>query len=304
MAMSESHQRFLQVLMSHGIMEAAAVRTLHRHCCEVHKVHYMHDKLDDFVGVINKHLQPLFMHIKKGTDENNGKRYFSLVNVAENEVTNMAMDYAESELELFRKAMDLIIDSDNGFASSTNILNLADQLQSKKMKKKEVEQLLQNFVQEKWLIEKDGEYSLHTRCIMEMEHYIRSTYQDIVKTCNICPTMSPFRIVTKRFPISFHFLIPERAESKSEEREQCRSGHQIKTVIEQRNVILTEKISLVRADICAPELFFRTYLEVAATDGSNTGEYRKSSSLATSHLSISASIVYLTPFTLHCPPPV
>ncbi|XP_056391809.1 non-structural maintenance of chromosomes element 1 homolog [Hyla sarda] len=186
MAITASHQRFLQVLMSHGIMEGSAVRKLHRHCCEVHKAHYMPDKLDDFVAVINNHLQPLFMQIRKGTDENDGKRYYSLVNVAESDVTKMAMDYAENELELFRKTMDLIIDSDNGFASSTNILNLTDQLQTKKMKKKEVEQLLQSFVQEKWLIEKDGEYSLHTRCIMEMEHYIQSTYQDVVKTCNIC----------------------------------------------------------------------------------------------------------------------
>ncbi|XP_075687521.1 non-structural maintenance of chromosomes element 1 homolog [Rhinoderma darwinii] len=186
MAINQSHQRFLQVLMSHGIMEGLAVRTLHRHCCEVHKVQYRRDQLDDFVGVINKHLQPLFMQIRKGTDENDGRRYYSLVNLAENEVTKMATDYAENELELFRKTMDLIIDSDNGFASSTNILNLTDQLQTKKIKKKEVEQLLQNFVQEKWLIEKDGEYSLHTRCIMEMEHYIQVTYQDIVKTCNIC----------------------------------------------------------------------------------------------------------------------
>ncbi|XP_040297540.1 non-structural maintenance of chromosomes element 1 homolog [Bufo bufo] len=186
MALNDSHRRFLQVLMSHGIMEGSAVRTLHRHCCEVQKAHYMHDKLDDFVGVVNKHLQPLFMQIRKGTDENDGRGYYSLVNIAENEVTKMAVDHTENELELFRKTMDLIIDSDNGFASSTNILNLADQLQTKKMKKKDVEQLLQSFVQEKWLIEKDGEYSLHTRCIMEMEHYIQSTYQDIVKTCNIC----------------------------------------------------------------------------------------------------------------------
>ncbi|KAG9470258.1 non-structural maintenance of chromosomes element 1 homolog [Eleutherodactylus coqui] len=186
MALNESQQRFLQVLMSHGIMEDSAVRTLHRHCCEVHKVHYAHDKLDDFIGVINKHLQPLFMQIRKGTDENDGRRYYALVNIAENDVTKMATCYAENELELFRKTMDLIIDSDNGFASSTNILNLADQLQTKKMKKKEVEQLLQDFVHEKWLIEKDGEYSLHTRCIMEMEHYIQRTYQDIVKTCDIC----------------------------------------------------------------------------------------------------------------------
>ncbi|KAM9305496.1 non-structural maintenance of chromosomes element 1 homolog [Gastrophryne carolinensis] len=186
MAITQSHQRFLQVLMSHGIMEASAARRLHRHCCEAHKVHYMHDKLDEFVGTINKHLQSVFMQIRKGSDENDSKSYYALVNLAENEVTKLSSDYAEHELELFRKTLDLIIESDNGFASSTNILNLADQLETKKMKKKEVEQLLQSFVQDKWLIEKDGEYSLHTRCIMEMEHYIQTTYQDMVKTCNIC----------------------------------------------------------------------------------------------------------------------
>lgn len=43
--------------------------------------------------------------------------------------------------------------SGNGFASSTEILNLADQLKPKKMKKMEVEQVLQQLVQKKWLCE-------------------------------------------------------------------------------------------------------------------------------------------------------
>ncbi|XP_069838129.1 non-structural maintenance of chromosomes element 1 homolog isoform X1 [Dendropsophus ebraccatus] len=210
MAMTESHQRFLQVLMSHGIMEGSAVRKLHKHCCDVHKVQYMHDKLDDFVGIINKHLQPLFMQIRNGTDENDGRQYYSLVNIAENEVTKMAMDFAEHELELFRKTLDLIIDSDNGFASSTNILNLTDQLQTKKIKKKEVEQLLQSFVQEKWLIERDGEYSLHTRCIMEMEHYIQSTYQDMVKTCNICHNIAIQGQICDNCGIKIHLTCVEK----------------------------------------------------------------------------------------------
>ncbi|NP_001083134.1 non-structural maintenance of chromosomes element 1 homolog [Xenopus laevis] len=183
---NESHQRFLQALMSHGIMEGSAVRALHRHCCELHKVHYMHDKLDDFVGVLNRHLQPLFMTIEKGVGEEDGLTYYALVNRVENDITKMASDYAENELELFRKTMELIILSDNGFATSISILNLADELQSKKMKKKEVEQLLQSFVQEKWLIGRNGEYTLHTRCIMELEHYIRNTYQDVAKICNVC----------------------------------------------------------------------------------------------------------------------
>jgi len=49
--------------------------------------------------------------------------------------------------------MDLIILSENGFASSTDILNSADQLKTKKMKKKEAEQVLKIFVDDKWLSE-------------------------------------------------------------------------------------------------------------------------------------------------------
>lgn len=54
---------------------------------------------------------------------------------------------------LFLLQLELIVDSETGFASSTNILNLVDQLKGKKMRKKEAEQVLQKFVQSKWLIE-------------------------------------------------------------------------------------------------------------------------------------------------------
>lgn len=49
--------------------------------------------------------------------------------------------------------LELIVDSETGFASSTNILNLVDQLKGKKMRKKDAEHVLQKFVQNKWLIE-------------------------------------------------------------------------------------------------------------------------------------------------------
>nr|XP_006123340.1 non-structural maintenance of chromosomes element 1 homolog isoform X2 [Pelodiscus sinensis] len=180
--MTDGHRRFLQVLMSHGIMEGSVARTLHKDCCEIHKVYYAHDKLDDFISVVNLHLQPLFMQIRKGMSEDDGRTYYALVNLAETEITKMASDYTENELELFRKTMDLIILSESGFASSTNILNLADQLKTKKMKKKEAEQVLQNL--------RDGEYTLHTRCIMEMEQYILSNYQDLARKCNICRSLA------------------------------------------------------------------------------------------------------------------
>ncbi|XP_035755840.1 non-structural maintenance of chromosomes element 1 homolog isoform X1 [Egretta garzetta] len=238
--MTDAHRRFLQVLMSHGIMEGSEARKLHRRCCEIHKVfeavvtpprrkkdkeipvhavriqdcgcllnedrivYYAHDKLDDFISTINSHLQPLFMQIRKGMSEGDGRAHYALVNLAETEITKMASDYTENELELFRKTMDLIILSENGFASSTDILNLADQLKTKKMKKKEAEQVLKVFVEDKWLSERNGEYTLHTRCIIEMEQYILSNYQDVARKCNICHSLAIQSQVCESCGIGMH----------------------------------------------------------------------------------------------------
>ncbi|NXD15810.1 NSE1 protein, partial [Nothocercus nigrocapillus] len=200
--MTDSHRRFLQILMSHGIMEGSEARKLHRHCCEIHKVYYAHDKLDDFINTINVHLQPLFLGVECSRESLDWAE--PVVNLAETEITKMASDYAENELELFRKTMDLIILSENGFASSTEILNFADQLKTKKMKKKEAEQVLKLFVEDKWLSEKNGEYTLHTRCIMEMEQYILSNYQGVARKCNICHSLAIQSQVCETCGIGMH----------------------------------------------------------------------------------------------------
>ncbi|XP_006011587.1 non-structural maintenance of chromosomes element 1 homolog isoform X2 [Latimeria chalumnae] len=183
--MNDGHRRFLQTMMSHGILEGSEARALHRHCCETHKVYYAHDKLDEFINTINTQLQPMFMQIRKGKSEEDGRPHYALINLAETEITRMASDYAENELELFRKAMDLIVVSENGFASSTDILNLADQLQTKKMKKKEVEQVLQGFVQENWLCESQMCEScgikIHLPCVAR---YFRGRMDPRCPQCN------------------------------------------------------------------------------------------------------------------------
>lgn len=42
------------------------------------------------------------------------------------------MNFAKNEMDLFREVLELIVDSETGFASSTNILNLVEQLKNKK----------------------------------------------------------------------------------------------------------------------------------------------------------------------------
>lgn len=184
--MTDVHRRFLQLLMTHGVLEECDIKRLQRHCYKVHDRNAPVEKLEDFINNINSVLESLYIEIKKGVTEDDGRPIYALVNLATTSVSKMASDFAENELDLFRKALELIIDSESGFASSTNILNLVDQLKGKKMRKKEAEQVLQKFVQNKWLIEKEGEFTLHGRAILEMEQYIREVYPDAVKVCNIC----------------------------------------------------------------------------------------------------------------------
>ncbi|XP_036316213.1 non-structural maintenance of chromosomes element 1 homolog [Pipistrellus kuhlii] len=184
--MTDVHRRFLQLLMTHGVLEEWEVKRLQKHCYKVHDSNAPVEKLEDFIHNINSVLESLYIEIKKGVSEDDGRPIYALVNLATTAVSKMASDFAENELDLFRKALELIIDSETGFASSTNILNVVDQLKGKKMRKKEAEQVLQKFVQNKWLIEKEGEFTLHTRAILEMEQHIRETYPDAVKICNIC----------------------------------------------------------------------------------------------------------------------
>ncbi|KAG7316929.1 hypothetical protein KOW79_019227 [Hemibagrus wyckioides] len=184
--MGDSHKRFLQTMMRNGIISSVQAKALYRHCCETHGAHYLPDKLEEFIDVINTTLQPMFMHIRKGSSEEDGAQHYALVNMAETDITRMSSDYADNELELFRKTMDMILDTENGIVSSTDLLNCADRLQTKKMKKKETEHVLNKFVQDKWLNEKQGEYTLSTRCIIEMEQYIRKVYQDLIRLCYVC----------------------------------------------------------------------------------------------------------------------
>uniref|UniRef100_A0A673MR71 Non-structural maintenance of chromosomes element 1 homolog n=1 Tax=Sinocyclocheilus rhinocerous TaxID=307959 RepID=A0A673MR71_9TELE len=97
----DSHKRFLQTIMSNGIISASQAVALHKHCCETHG-----DRLDDFINVINAQLQPFFTSGKAFKKEMTTTSVIQ-VNVTETDITRMASDYADKELELFRKTVNV-----------------------------------------------------------------------------------------------------------------------------------------------------------------------------------------------------
>lgn len=186
-SLGDSHRRFLQSLMVQRIVDEEEAKKLCRQCCVVHKEHYTEDKLEEFIRVINSRLEPMFMRIRMGASEDDGMQYYALINTANTELTRMSSDYTDNELELFRRTLDLIMSSDSGTAESTDILNSADSLKTCKLTKSAAESLLKRLVLDGWLLEHRGDYTLSTRCIMELEPYFRAMYdEEQLKVCMVC----------------------------------------------------------------------------------------------------------------------
>ncbi|XP_069128776.1 non-structural maintenance of chromosomes element 1 homolog [Argopecten irradians] len=159
MAMRDSHRLFLQSFMSRGLLDAKEVRLLFKTVClkfneptadreEDRKL-----QLLDFVRTINMKIRPFHMEIKKGVSEGEGASYYCLVCTNESAITRLASDYTQTELEFFKKLVDLIVENE-GEIGSTAAVNIVDKLDKtmKKMTKQDAQILLQKLGATKWIL--------------------------------------------------------------------------------------------------------------------------------------------------------
>lgn len=205
MALRDSHRLFLQSFMSHGILITKDVRQLYVQACEQFGEPSDLRRLAEFVNTINSKISPLHLQIKKGINEVTTAQYYGLVNTAESDITRLSSTYIVNELELYKKIIESIVDSDNGLLSSTDALNLTSQLE-KKMLKKDAEDLISKFERDNWLeINVNGEIALSTRAILELDQYIQAQYPNLAVKCNMCHRLCLQGETCKRCDVKLHF---------------------------------------------------------------------------------------------------
>ncbi|XP_071807602.1 non-structural maintenance of chromosomes element 1 homolog [Asterias amurensis] len=184
---SDAHRLALQSFLSRGVMSSAEVNELHKFACKTFDVNYEATKecLRNFLEAINTNISSLGMEIRSKKDEETGKLMFALVRTTESELGRLSSDYQKNDLELFKKILDLIVESDTGMASSTDVLNLTSHIKEK-ISKQEAQSILRRLIKEKWLTESQGEISLAPRAIMELEDYLTDVYEEDIRHCHLC----------------------------------------------------------------------------------------------------------------------
>lgn len=146
---------------------------------------FNNDKVSLIMNEINEQLQPLNMLIKRAQCEITGQQYWILISIILDEVTRFQDEFSKAQLALLRNIFSEIITSSNGCVQSTVCLNLGS-LPEVKLSKTEAEEFLNDTVNRKWLIYKEGYYYMGIRSIAELMPYFRATYDNNLSICCLC----------------------------------------------------------------------------------------------------------------------
>ncbi|KJE95878.1 hypothetical protein CAOG_06281 [Capsaspora owczarzaki ATCC 30864] len=184
--MTDTHRLFVQALMSRTLIAENDLQELFK------QVHVATGKqpgtLNEFLKIIKANLDIISFDITSVKSEDDGRRYFALVNRYADEISKMASDYEPQEMELLNKLVELITLSDSGTASSIDVDNVAPLL-TRPLTKAAAEVAVRKFTHDGWIHDDEGTLSLTTRTILELEPHLKESFSEHVIACAACSSL-------------------------------------------------------------------------------------------------------------------
>lgn len=129
-------------------------------------------QFQSFISEVNRSIKPFGMEVAKAHMEDTGDVWYGLVNRNTDAAAAISSGYTLSELELFNKTvgiidinfslavcyyiilqLEMIVTSENGMASSTDVLRIVPNLE-RKLTHREAQTFLKNLCKDMWLKEK------------------------------------------------------------------------------------------------------------------------------------------------------
>jgi hypothetical protein len=138
-----------------------------------------------FVNALNRTIKPLGMEIAKGHMEDTGEVWYGLVNRNCDAAAKISSGYTPAELELFDKALEMVVMSESGTASSTDLLRTVPSLE-RKLTHRDAQAFLKNLCRDKWLKEKSGVLSPGPRFILELRPFLQELFGEDITQCHLC----------------------------------------------------------------------------------------------------------------------
>lgn len=209
LCLSPAQQYFLQIFLNKGVLDQINFKVLF--CNVMKKFQIEHDELQiknlyvNFLRQINEVIQHFNMEIKNGNCEITGLSFYCIIRRCESgSIGDLSQLYSPLELKIFRKVLELIIESETGSVDYTFVLNeilsmyeeLSEEAASSQNQigkcptNRDIRLIIEKFMHDNWLIEvinSPNMITLHGRTLIELSQYIKQIFAaEDLSYCCLC----------------------------------------------------------------------------------------------------------------------
>ena len=214
LALSDAQQYFLQIMINKKVIDQMNFKKIFNGVLQKLKLESecddsnFKDYYTNFLREINLVIRVFNMEIKTAHCETSAYTYFCLIRQCDTgSIGTLSALYTSPELKVFRKILELIVESDDGcveygtavdeiiehFETIAHEASTQNQI-SKVPGTSEIRRIVERFIQDYWFTEvvtRPNMITLHGRAAVELAPYIKSLYKDddVLNYCEICKSL-------------------------------------------------------------------------------------------------------------------
>lgn len=212
LCLSPAQQYFLQILLNRGVLDQINFKALFCNVMKKFQIEFDDSQIKNyyvkFLREINNVIKNFNLEIKAGNCEITGLSYYCIIRLCDSSsIGDLSQLYSPIELKIFRKVLELIVESDTGSVEYIIILNevlsmyddLSEEASATQSQiarcpsNRDVRMIIEKFMSDNWLIEVINEpnmITLHGRTIIELSHYIKQIFPpEDLSFCYLCKNL-------------------------------------------------------------------------------------------------------------------
>ncbi|KAI8144725.1 hypothetical protein BJV82DRAFT_606003 [Fennellomyces sp. T-0311] len=175
---TSTHRLFMQVMLSRRVMDIDTAQALYHRLPNAEQ-----EDFQEFVANVNQAIDEIDLALRQATDERTGNAMLLLVNTSPDVSSQLATLYTRDELTYFKHILNAMIAEPEVTLSNSAALEVGAQL---KMKLNKAQNVLDRLVEDRWLDETDGFYTLSLRSAVELRSFFEESHPDLARFCRKC----------------------------------------------------------------------------------------------------------------------
>lgn len=269
-SLTDAEQYLLQQFLNNSVLDQFNFKDLFRNILAKFNIKHNieNDKLKElivkYLKSINEVIRNYSLEIKIGTCELTGITFYCLVRQYDSSSIGLLSQlYSQNELKLFKKILNLIIESDEGIIEINSIINcLFEDASIAKMTNKEIREIIDKFIADYWLIlVTSSKIALHSRTIIELSQYFTEVYgtQSVIN-CQLCKEIVIVGVQCETCSIKLHRHCAKKYFQKSTDCPSC------------KNAFSNEQVSMLRDSGANTSKSGSSQLSTQAAASANTSQ--------------------------------